>query len=51
METLARWCQRRRGGVLVAWAVVVVALSALSGAFAGEVSDDYDLPSSESQLI
>ncbi len=49
METLARWCQRRRGGVLVAWAVVVIALSALSGALAGHVSDDYDLPSSESQ--
>ncbi|MBW9210194.1 MMPL family transporter [Mumia sp. zg.B21] len=48
MERLARACQRGRWFVVAGWIVVVVALSALSGAFSGETSDDYDLPGSPS---
>ena len=48
MERIALACQRFRYVVVAGWLAVVVALSALSGAVGGEVSDDYDLPGSES---
>ncbi|MBC2932825.1 MMPL family transporter [Nocardioides sp. zg-1228] len=49
MERLARACARRRFVVLAAWVVLVVAVSVLSGAVAGETSDDYALAGSESE--
>jgi RND superfamily putative drug exporter len=49
MERLALLCQRRWYAVVAGWALVVVAVSILSGALAGEVSDDYELPGTESQ--
>ncbi|MFD1824521.1 MMPL family transporter [Mumia zhuanghuii] len=48
MERLARACQSARWFVVVGWILVVVALSALSGTFGGETSDDYELPGSPS---
>ncbi|WP_435769598.1 MMPL family transporter [Nocardioides sp. SYSU DS0651] len=48
MERLALTCQRLRYVVVAAWLAVVVGLSALSAAIGGDVSDDYDLPGSES---
>ncbi|KAA1425076.1 MMPL family transporter [Mumia zhuanghuii] len=48
MEGLARICQRARWFVVAGWILVVVALSALSGTFGGETSDDYELPGSQS---
>ncbi|MGH1564658.1 MMPL family transporter [Mumia sp. DW29H23] len=41
-------CQRARWWVVAGWVLVVVALSALSGTFGGETSDDYELPGSPS---
>ena len=48
MEGIARVCQRARWFVVAGWVLVVVALSALSGTFGGETSDDYELPGSPS---
>jgi putative drug exporter of the RND superfamily len=49
MEGIARACERFRWLVVLAWVALVVALSALSGGLAGEISDDYALPGSESE--
>jgi RND superfamily putative drug exporter len=49
VEAIARTCQRLRVVVVAGWLVLVVGLSALSGSFGGDFSDDYDLPGSESQ--
>ena len=49
MQRIARACARHRWWVVAAWLVTVVGLTVLSGAFAGPVSDDYELPGSESQ--
>jgi RND superfamily putative drug exporter len=49
MERLALLCQRRWYAVVAGWLVVVAAVSVLSGAVAGDISDDYELPGTESQ--
>ncbi len=48
MRRLAWWCQRWRYAVVGGWLALVVALMALSTALGGDVSDDFDLPGSES---
>jgi RND superfamily putative drug exporter len=49
IERLAARCYRSRRLVVVAWIVLLAGLNVLGGAFAGETSDDFSLPDSESQ--
>ncbi|MGY1710738.1 MMPL family transporter [Geodermatophilus sp. SYSU D00758] len=49
LASLARRCIRYRWPVTAVWIAAVVALTALSGAFAGPTSDDFALPGSESR--
>ncbi|WP_181311177.1 MMPL family transporter [Nocardioides campestrisoli] len=48
MRRLALWCQRWRYAVVGGWLALVVSLTALAGVLGGDVSDDFDLPGSES---
>src|SRR5688572_11171460 len=49
LRRLAEGCYRRRRLVLAAWVVLMVGLSALGGAAAGEFDNEFGLPGSESQ--
>ena len=49
LRRLAEGCYRRRRLVLAAWVVLVVGLSAVAGAAAGEFDNEFGLPGSESQ--
>jgi RND superfamily putative drug exporter len=49
MRQIARFCYRRRRYVVAGWIAALVAILALSSAFAGEFSTEFKLPGSESQ--
>jgi RND superfamily putative drug exporter len=49
LQRLARFCYRRRGGVLGGWVVLLVGLFALNSTVGGKFLDEFDLPGSESQ--
>lgn len=49
MERFGRTCVRYRWLVVAGWLMAVVALNVAGGASGGPVSDDFDLPGSESQ--
>ena len=44
---LGAWCARRRGLVVIAWIVVLVALGATSGAVGSNFSTEFGLPAGE----
>lgn len=46
---LGAWCARRRGLVVIAWIVVLVALGATSGAVGSNFSTEFGLPDVESK--
>lgn len=49
MQSLARFCFRRRWAVLISWIVLLIACFAISGAFGAAFRTDFTLPGSESQ--
>ena len=49
LKRIADVCYRHRWRVLIAWIVAFVAMSAVGGAFAGEFSQSFHLPKSDSQ--
>jgi len=49
MRAIAQFCYRRRRYVVGAWILLLVGVTALSTAFAGEFSTEFKLPGSESQ--
>src|SRR5688500_13440802 len=49
LQRLAEGCYRRRRVVLAVWLLLVIGLSALGGAAAGELDNEFGLPGSESQ--
>lgn len=50
LRRLAGLCYHRRRSVLAAW-VVLLTLTGLAGAAAGEFDNNFDLPGSESQDV
>ena len=48
MKGLASFCYRKRRYVIVAWILLLVGLSAISAAFAGQFRTEFELPDSES---
>ncbi|RAY15531.1 MMPL family transporter [Actinomadura craniellae] len=46
---LGRWCFRRRGLVVAAWLLVLLALGGAAAAFSGPTSGDFRMPGTESQ--
>jgi RND superfamily putative drug exporter len=49
LQSLARFCFRRRWLVLVSWIVLLIACFAISGAFGADFRTEFSLPGSESQ--
>ena len=49
LQRLARTCYRRRRLVALAWIGILIAATAVSSAFGGDLRNDFSLPGSESQ--
>ena len=49
LRRLAEGCYRRRRFVLAGWVLIVIGLSAVAGAGAGEFDNEFGLPGSEAQ--
>jgi len=49
LRRLAEGCYRRRRFVLAGWLLIVIGLSAVAGAAAGEFDNEFGLPGSEAQ--
>ena len=49
LEVLARWCHRERWSVVVAWLAGLVFVVGTAHAFGGELSNEFEVPGTESQ--
>src|SRR5262245_44892079 len=51
LDRLGRWCYRRRRRVVILWIIALFGLGFIGSKWKADTSDNFDLPSSESQQV